>query len=241
MINNVLRIFITELNPIRKRYQINDILTQDARKFLPFKDVKQNTNECILNWNDKYSVKITYKPFKITTTNNGKDEILINEFNKFYFEPYITRKTYDNTDCDDNNEDESKHCPHESDQEKALWEERFSSHTYYYDNGPASIGLDFTFINNKYIYGIPEHASSLILKDTLGDCEDDNCYDEPYSLWNLDVFENELLDRDVKINKYKIDYNESKNENGTSNQLLLTMNNNINILSHLVPEKHFIA
>ncbi len=156
VINNVIRLFITESNGIRQRYQMNDILNENARKFLPFSSTNKNPNDCTLNWNDKYSINIKYNPFKITISNNGINEILINEFDKFYFETYINRKT-------DN----------ETEDEKALWEERFSSHTYYYDNGPASIGLDFTFINNKYIYGIPEHASSLILKDTI-DCEEDD-------------------------------------------------------------------
>ena len=66
---------------------------------------------------------------------------------------------------------------------------RHSSHTYHHDDGPASIGLDFTFVGNQFVYGIPEHASSLPLHDTTGDGAK---YSEPYRLWNLDVFEYKL-------------------------------------------------
>jgi alpha 1,3-glucosidase len=41
-----------------------------------------------------------------------------------------------------------------------------------------------------YVYGIPEHASSFALKNTRG--KSNNGYNEPYRLYNLDVFEYEL-------------------------------------------------
>lgn len=47
--------------------------------------------------------------------------------------------------------------------------------------GPESIGLDFTFSNYENVYGIPEHADSLRLRDTTDR--------DPYRLFNVDVFE----------------------------------------------------
>jgi alpha 1,3-glucosidase len=55
-------------------------------------------------------------------------------------------------------------------------------------NGQRAIGLDFTFKNTLHAYGIPEHASSLNLKSTVGP----NIESEPYRLYNLDVFEYDL-------------------------------------------------
>jgi len=52
--------------------------------------------------------------------------------------------------------------------------------------GPQSVGADFTFHKTKHLFGIPEHASSLALKDTHTE------YNDPYRLYNLDVFEYEL-------------------------------------------------
>lgn len=54
--------------------------------------------------------------------------------------------------------------------------------------GPESVGLDITFPGYEHVYGIPEHASSLTLKETRGG---EGNYDEPYRLYNADVFEYE--------------------------------------------------
>lgn len=53
-------------------------------------------------------------------------------------------------------------------------------------SGPESLSMDITFHNFEHVYGIPEHASSLSLKETRGG---DNAYTEPYRLYNTDVFE----------------------------------------------------
>lgn len=50
--------------------------------------------------------------------------------------------------------------------------------------GPESVALDFTFVNFTHVYGIPEHADSLSLKDTSNS--------EPYRLYNVDIFEYEV-------------------------------------------------
>ena len=47
-----------------------------------------------------------------------------------------------------------------------LWEETFKGHTDSKPRGPSSIGLDVAFIESKHVYGVPEHADSLKLKDT---------------------------------------------------------------------------
>ena len=51
------------------------------------------------------------------------------------------------------------------------------------------MGLDITFPEADALYGIPEHASSHILRNTRGQGE--GSYDDPYRLYNLDVFEYE--------------------------------------------------
>ncbi|CAI4060286.1 hypothetical protein SUVZ_04G4360 [Saccharomyces uvarum] len=47
--------------------------------------------------------------------------------------------------------------------------------------GPESIALDFSFFQSTDVFGIPEHPTSLRLMDTS--------QDEPYRLFNVDVFE----------------------------------------------------
>jgi alpha 1,3-glucosidase len=72
---------------------------------------------------------------------------------------------------------------------EGLWEETFSSHKDSKPFGPMSVGMDISFPGSKHLYGIPEHASSAVLKATRGE---GSHYKEPYRLYNLDVFEYEL-------------------------------------------------
>lgn len=50
------------------------------------------------------------------------------------------------------------------------------------------MSLDITFPGYEHVYGIPQHASSLSLKETRGG---EGAYSDPYRLYNLDVFEYE--------------------------------------------------
>lgn len=70
-----------------------------------------------------------------------------------------------------------------------LWEEKFGDHKDSKPYGPMSVGMDITFPKSRHLFGLPEHASSTVLKTTLGDGAH---YKDPYRLYNLDVFEYEL-------------------------------------------------
>eukprot|EP00978_Attheya_sp_CCMP212_P020444 scaffold58527_cov50-Attheya_sp.AAC.1 len=72
---------------------------------------------------------------------------------------------------------------------EGMWEETFSSHEDSKPYGPMSIGMDLTFPNSQHLFGLPEHASSTHLKSTFGQGAH---YQEPYRMYNLDVFEYEL-------------------------------------------------
>ena len=72
---------------------------------------------------------------------------------------------------------------------EGLWEESFNSHTDSKPYGPMSVGMDVAFPQSKHLYGIPEHASSAVLQSTYGEGAH---YQDPYRLYNLDVFEYEL-------------------------------------------------
>ena len=70
-----------------------------------------------------------------------------------------------------------------------MWEERFGDHKDSKPYGPMSIGMDITFPRSRHLFGLPEHASSTVLKTTHGDGAH---YRDPYRLYNLDVFEYEV-------------------------------------------------
>ncbi|RLN73002.1 hypothetical protein BBJ28_00025025, partial [Nothophytophthora sp. Chile5] len=85
------------------------------------------------------------------------------------------------------------------------WEESFGGHTDKKKFGPSSMGLDVAFHGSasspRSLYGIPEHATDFLLKDTLEDVEEEEqeggkktqkAASDPYRLYNLDVFEYEL-------------------------------------------------
>ena len=50
--------------------------------------------------------------------------------------------------------------------ESTWWEETFGGNTDSKPKGPESIGLDITFQGYEYVFGIPEHAGPLSLKET---------------------------------------------------------------------------
>lgn len=75
--------------------------------------------------------------------------------------------------------------------EKYNWEERFQSHTDSRPHGPMSVGVDFSFPFTNNVFGIPEHAAPLNLPPSTG-AGSGKHYDQPYRMYNLDVFEYEL-------------------------------------------------
>ena len=54
----------------------------------------------------------------------------------------------------------------EEETEPSMWEESFGGHHDSKPRGPESIGVDIDFPFTKNIYGLPEHADSVLLKDT---------------------------------------------------------------------------
>ncbi|CAK5049963.1 unnamed protein product [Aphanomyces euteiches] len=81
--------------------------------------------------------------------------------------------------------------PEEEETSLTKFQESFGGHTDNKKYGSTAVGLDVHFHGpSRYLYGIPEHASDLVLKDTLS--PDKTPLTDPYRLYNLDVFEYEL-------------------------------------------------
>ena len=72
---------------------------------------------------------------------------------------------------------------------EGMWEESFQSHHDSKPHGPMSVGMDISFPKSRHLYGLPEHASSTVLKSTRGE---NAHYQDPFRLYNLDVFEYDL-------------------------------------------------
>jgi len=85
---------------------------------------------------------------------------------------------------------------HEED-ESGMWEEHFHEHKDSKPNGPMSVGFDVEFYStDTHLTGIPEHAAAMDLLSTRSHPASTTAtsthYNEPYRLYNLDVFEYDL-------------------------------------------------
>ncbi|KAJ4965777.1 hypothetical protein NE237_017626 [Protea cynaroides] len=171
--DGILRLKIDEdpsLDPPKKRFEVPDVV-------LPLFDEKKlwlqrvstevldgdSAPSSIVYLSEAYEGVVRHDPFEVYVRKKGGDRVLsLNSHGLFDFEQLRKKK-----------EDED-------------WEERFRSHTDTRPYGPQSISFDVSFYGANFVYGIPEHATSLALKATRGPGVE---FSEPYRLFNLDVFE----------------------------------------------------
>ncbi|XP_011099673.1 probable glucan 1,3-alpha-glucosidase [Sesamum indicum] len=174
--DGVMRVKIDEdqsLGPRKKRFEVPDVIVPEfLEKKLWLQRLKEEKNEDgsgILSFvylSDGFEGVIRHDPFEVFVRESGKKGkkvLSLNSNGLFDFEQLRDKK--------EENED---------------WEERFRSHTDTRPYGPQSISFDVSFYDADFVYGIPEHATSLALKPTKGPGVEDS---EPYRLFNLDVFE----------------------------------------------------
>uniref|UniRef100_A0A7S2SFF9 Glucosidase II subunit alpha n=1 Tax=Mucochytrium quahogii TaxID=96639 RepID=A0A7S2SFF9_9STRA len=165
--------------------------------------------------------KVTMNPFKVDVLGNDNSPIVtLNGRNIFHFEQRekMDAPKVDEVKKEDESKDEkekkeivdwgedgkavyadgSKDEEEESAEEKTVEPtqgrdknapESFGGHTDNKPLGPQSVGIDVLFPGAKHVYGIPEHASDFALKTTN---PGGGGYDEPFRLFNLDVFEYEI-------------------------------------------------
>lgn len=111
-------------------------------------------------------VMLSYHPFRLSFSVGSEPALEMNSRNMFGFEHRRVKQ-----DNDPN----------------GWWEETFNGHTDSKPKGPEAISLDMVFPGAVHVYGIPERATDLALKPTVG--QNGAHLSEPYRLYNLDVFE----------------------------------------------------
>ncbi|CAG9326902.1 unnamed protein product [Blepharisma stoltei] len=196
--NGALHVYIDEISPIHKRFKTpqEDLINEKAINKVPNQHVKIEADKIIWELGKiRYVLKIS--KFMIEGF-YGKDLTIIANKNSFMnFERYRNK----NVDLKPKNQSKDISKPIKIldatgayiekngnlETQPNLWNENFKQFNDKKQFGPSSIALDFTFVNSTHIFGIPEHADSLALKDTVKS--------EPYRLYNLDVFEYELNER----------------------------------------------
>lgn len=171
--DGVMRVKIDEdqsLSPRKKRFEVPDvILPEFLSKKLWLQRLKEEKSEngpmSVAYLSEGYEAVIRHDPFEVFVRESGekgKKVLSLNSNGLFDFEQLREKE------------------------ENEEWEERFRSHTDSRTYGPQSISFDVSFYEADFVYGIPEHATSLALNPTRGPGIE---FSEPYRLFNLDVFE----------------------------------------------------
>ncbi|GMG44922.1 unnamed protein product [Ambrosiozyma monospora] len=177
---NNLRFQINEVNRQSEQSLIQDKRYDEASKWafvkepelVPFQH-ELDSDQLILTYGEHYEAKFDLHPFKLTLLYKGVPSLIVNDRNLLNVEHLRTRK-----------QDEEENSIHISPEESTFdtYKDSFKdSKGDTLPHGPESVGLDFTFANSLTVYGIPEHADTLSLKDTTDG--------EPYRLFNVDIFE----------------------------------------------------
>lgn len=123
---------------------------------------------------NSYQAVIRHAPFEISFQRDGQTHVKLNERGFLNIEHW--RPKVDNSEG-------------EKEDESTFWEETFGGNTDSKPRGPESVGIDISFPGYEHVFGIPEHADSLSLRETRGGSGN---HEEPYRLYNSDVFEYEL-------------------------------------------------
>ncbi|KAM6563218.1 hypothetical protein CsatB_023216 [Cannabis sativa] len=168
--DGIVRLKIDEdpkLEPRKKRFEVPDVILpelDDKKLWLQKLSTEEDSSLSVVYLSDGYEVVLRHDPFEVyVREKEGKRRVIsINSHGLFDFEQLKVKK------------------------EGEEWEERFKGHTDTRPYGSQSISFDVSFYDADFVYGIPEHATSLALKPTRGPGIEES---EPYRLFNLDVFE----------------------------------------------------
>ncbi|ETN44530.1 uncharacterized protein HMPREF1541_10200 [Cyphellophora europaea CBS 101466] len=155
----------------------------------PQKDAKlSNSNgRSEITWGPKseYRLVLSHSPFVVEFYTGEDKQVVLNSrgfMNVEHWRPKIDKPS------GDENETEPRDVQPQED-ESTWWEETFNGNTDSKPRGPESVAMDISFPGYGHVYGLAEHTGSLSLKETRGG---DGNHDQPYRLYNSDVFEYEL-------------------------------------------------
>ncbi|MCJ1394130.1 hypothetical protein MMC18_007008 [Xylographa bjoerkii] len=132
---------------------------------------------------------IKYSPFSIDFLRNEKPHVKINSQGFMNVEHWRPKIEKEGTEPIEGEEAQPPTTTEHPIDESTWWEETFGGNTDSKPRGPESVGLDITFPGYEHVFGIPEHAGPLSLKETRGGTGN---YDQPYRMYNADVFEYEM-------------------------------------------------
>lgn len=168
--NNTVRILIDELQPIKQRYRVKDVITHEPQ-CERLRVEKQTKDSVTLSWSTgRHQIRVWCLPFHIEILCEEEVMATFNTQSQLWFETLQEpKKTIPRSMEDDTS---------------SLWKETFRQFVDVKANGPSSVGADLRLHGFSHVFGLPEHADRLQLRDTRDG--------EPYRLYNLDVFAYDL-------------------------------------------------
>lgn len=107
---------------------------------------------------------ITHSPFSIDFKRDGETHIKLNERGLLNMEHW--RPKIEKPEPKEGEEPPIKTTDKNEEDESTWWDESFGGNTDSKPKGPEAVALDISFPGYEHVYGIPEHASSLSLKQT---------------------------------------------------------------------------
>ncbi|KAL1918966.1 uncharacterized protein VTP21DRAFT_2347 [Calcarisporiella thermophila] len=181
------RLRVQEKQPLKPRFDgLKDfVLVKQPSHATQTRLVKKGDNTEVL-FGESLKVVIENAPFRMLFLDKDEPIISFNDRGFFNYEHLRHKKeapplVMQQEGAADTNTEKAE--------DDGSWEETWKGSTDTKPNGPSSFGLDISFLGFSHVYGIPEHATGLSLKETRGG---ENAYTDPYRLWNLDVFEYEI-------------------------------------------------
>ncbi|XP_064421172.1 neutral alpha-glucosidase C [Latimeria chalumnae] len=182
---SIIRVKINELKPLKPRYEVPDVLVKEPITQRMKMVRKEENGICLASDNGACEIHITVKPFQIDITSQGETVLSINSLGLLFFE-HLRPQPASSEASTEGKTDPVIQVLESVQDDLGLWEEKFQTFVDVKANGPSSVGLDFRFHGYEHFYGIPEHADTLQLRTTS---------DDPYRLYNLDVFAYQLWSR----------------------------------------------
>jgi alpha 1,3-glucosidase len=146
----------------------------------------------------KHEAVIRHNPFGIEFKRDGETHVKFNErgfLNMEHWRQKIEKPAEEKKEGEEEKkegeeaEKKEEKVEEKDEDESTWWDESFGGNTDSKPRGPEAVALDITFPGYEHVFGIPEHATGLSLKETRGG---EGKYSEPYRLYNSDVFEYEL-------------------------------------------------
>jgi len=117
---------------------------------------------------NKYKVVIKHDPLKIEFVKDGEVHVKFNGnglMNMEHWRPKIEKEVKPEGE-EAQGEQATEQEADKGEDESTWWDESFGGNTDSKPKGPESVAMDITFPGYEHVYGIPEHASSLSLKET---------------------------------------------------------------------------